>query len=182
GYVPAYAATGADVEPTPRRVRRAGRVTERSPEGVSAAEFEEMKRDLDLDLADDDRGGRTSTLTKRLAHSTEDDAPEDAPAPRASRPGSSAITRRSRRADGGTTRGRSQRAGSDRTGSERAGNGAPEPPQQPRQQPPQQPEAQEPPADDVKPAPDAAENEGVAPSPKRPQKPRSRNRRHGRRR
>ncbi len=114
GYVPAYATTAADVEPTPRRVRRAGRVTEPSPEGVSAAEFEQMKRDLDLDLADTDRGGhRTSTLTKRLAHSTEDDGPASpAQKPRPQ----SAVTRRSRRSDGGT-----------RDGSERAGNGAPPP-------------------------------------------------------
>jgi hypothetical protein len=195
GYVPAYAATGADVEPTPRRPRRTGRLTEPSPDGVSAAEFEEMKRDLDLDLAEDDRGGhRTSTLTKRLAHSTEDDAPADVPtssaaaASSAQRPRSSAITRRSRRSDGGasrgstsrgdTSRGDTSRGGSSRGGSERAGNGAPQPPAQP----PPQPEAEAPPADDVKPAPDIAENEGVAPSPKPPPKPRSRNRRHGRRR
>jgi len=191
GYVPAYATTGADVEPTPRRVRRTGRLTEPSPDGVSAAEFEEMKRDLDLDLAEDDREGhRTSTLTKRLAHSTEDDAPAASAAPSApaQRPRSGAITRRSRRSDGGTGRG-----GTSRGGSERAGNGAPQSPEQPprqqsprqqspRQQPPRQPEAEAPPADDVTPAPDAAENEGVAPSPKRPPKPRSRNRRHGRRR
>jgi hypothetical protein len=191
GYVPAYAATGADVEPTPRRPRRAGRLTEPSPEGVSAAEFEEMKRDLDLDLAEDDRGGhRTSTLTKRLAHSTEDDTAADVPTSSAAaaasassassgqRPRSSAITRRSRRSDGGASRGSTSRGSTSRGGSERAGNGAPQPPAQP----PQQPEAEAPPADDVKPAPDVAENEGVAPSPKPPPKPRSRNRRHGRRR
>ena len=50
GYVPAYATTAADVEPTQRRGRRTGRLTEPSPEGVSAAEFEQMKRDLELDL------------------------------------------------------------------------------------------------------------------------------------
>jgi SecD/SecF fusion protein len=162
GYVPAYATTGADIEPTPRRVRRAGRLTEPSPEGVSAAEFEEMKRDLDLD--EEDRGGRhTSTLTKRLARTSE----EDAPASRADRPGSSSgITRRSRRTDGGTVR----------DGSGRAGKSAP-------QQPAPQPEAQAPPADEVTPAPDIAENEGVTPpQPKRPAKPKSRNRRHGRHR
>ena len=53
GYVPAYATTAADVEPVPRRGRRAGRLTEPSPEGVSAAEFEQMKRDLELDLDED---------------------------------------------------------------------------------------------------------------------------------
>jgi SecD/SecF fusion protein len=164
GHVPAYATTAADVEPTQRRSGRAGRLTEPSPEGVSAAEFEQMKRDLDLDLADEDRRGhRTSTLTKRLAHTSAEDGP--ASGTQRQRP-QSGITRRSRRADGGTPR----------DGSGRAGNGAPQAPQPP----PPQPEAQQPPADDVKPAPDVAENEGVAPSQKRPTKPRSRNRRHGR--
>jgi SecD/SecF fusion protein len=166
GYVPAYATTGADVEPTPRRVRRSGRLTEPSPDGVSAAEFEEMKRDLDLDLQESDRGGyRTSTLTKRLAHSAEDDAPAaQAPAPAAPRSGSS--VRRVKRSDRGQPR-----------GSERAGNGAPSSAQQPA--PPPEAEAER--TDDVSPAPDVAENEGMAPnSPKRPAKPR--NRRHGRRR
>jgi uncharacterized membrane protein YgcG len=179
GYVPAYATTGADVEPTPRRPRRTGRLTEPSPDGVSAAEFEEMKRDLDLDLAEEDRAGhRTSTLTKRLAHSTEDDAAEPS-ARSAERPRSSAITRRSRRSDGGASRGGTSR-GSGGSGSvtQRPGNGAPQTPEQP----PQQPQADAPPADDVKPAPDVAENEGMAPPPKQPPKPRSRNRRHGRRR
>jgi hypothetical protein len=163
---------------------------------VSAAEFEEMKRDLDLELAEEDRQrGRTSTLTKRLARSAEEDDAAADEARQSQRPRSqSGITRRSRRADGGTGR-----AGTSRGGSERAGNGAPQPPQQPpsqqrpsqqrpaqqrpsQQSPEQEPEAQEPPADDVTPAPDVAENEGMAPTSKRPQKPRSRNRRHGRRR
>jgi SecD/SecF fusion protein len=195
GYVPAYATTAADVEPT-RRARRTGRLTELSPEGVSAAEFEEMKRDLDLELAEEDRQrGRTSTLTKRLARSAEEDDAAADEARQSQRPRSqSGITRRSRRADGGTGR-----AGTSRGGSERAGNGAAQPPQQPpsqqrpsqqrpaqqrpsQQSPEQEPEAQELPADDVTPAPDVAENEGMAPTSKRPQKPRSRNRRHGRRR
>jgi hypothetical protein len=123
-----------------------------------------MKRDLELDLADTDRGGhRTSTLTKRLAHTSEDDAP--ASGTQAPRSGSG-ITRRSRRTDGGTVR----------DGSGRAGNGA----QQSSPQPAPRPDAESPPAEDVKPAPDVAENDGMAQSPKRPSKPR--NRRHGRRR
>ncbi|MBB4663367.1 protein translocase subunit SecD [Conexibacter arvalis] len=50
GVVPAYALTSADVEPE-RRVRRRGRLTAPDdPERrVSADEFEEMKRDLDVD-------------------------------------------------------------------------------------------------------------------------------------
>ena len=183
GYVPAYATTGTDVEPTPRRVRRTGRLSEPSPEGVSAAEFEEMKRDLDLDLADEDRGGRrTSTLTKRLAHT----ASGDAPAPPAQKPRPQSSTGRRAKPSGGAQV---------RDGSDRAGNGAPrsssqppsrpspQPAVRPSSQPPQQPDAEVERTEEVTPAPDVAENEGVAPtSPKRPAKPRSRNRRHGRRR
>ncbi len=164
GYVPAYATSGSDVEPTQRRARRAGRLTTPSPDGVSAAEFEEMKRELGLDEPEPG-GHRTSTLTKRLAHSTEeDDAPETrAPTTRSK----SGITRRSRRAD--------DAQGRDRSG--RAGNGAPPP-----APPPPEAEAEER-TDDVTPAPDVAENEGMAQmDPKRQSKPRNRNRRHGRRR
>jgi SecD/SecF fusion protein len=122
GYVPAYAGTAADVEPTAKRPRRVGRLTTPEPENVSAAEFERMKRDLDVEEQEPSR--RTSTLTKRLAH-TEETA---APAPRT--------------------------------------------------------DAETPPPGEVTPAPDIAENEGVAPAPqqKRPAKSRPRNRRHGRRR
>ena len=123
-----------------------------------------MKRELGLD----ERAGgrRTSTLTKRLAHSTEeDDAPETrAPTTRSK----SGITRRSRRAD--------DAQGRDRSG--RAGNGAPPP-----APPPPEAEAEER-TDDVTPAPDVAENEGMAqmdPKPRTPSR-RPRNRRHGRRR
>ena len=159
GYVPAYATTAADVEPAPRRVRRADRLTEPSPEGVSAAEFEQMKRDLELD--EPERGGhRTSTLTKRLAHTAESDAPASrAPKPRPQPP----PARRTKPSGGAQVR----------DGADRAGNGAPQP----------QPEAEAERTDEVTPAPDIAENEGVVPtSPKRPAKPRTRNRRHGRRR
>ena len=157
GYVPAYATTAADVEPAPRRVRRAGRLTEPSPDGVSAAEFEQMKRDLELDEAE--RGGhRTSTLTKRLAHTAE----SDAPAPRAQKPRSQRSPARRTKPSGGAQV-------SD--GADSVGNGTP------------QPEAEVERTDEVTPAPDIAENEGVAPtSAKRPAKPRNRNRRHGRRR
>jgi SecD/SecF fusion protein len=175
GYVPAYATTAADVEPTQRRSRRTGRLTTPSPDGVSAAEFEEMKRELGLD--EPEFGGhRTSTLTKRLAHSTEEDGPEAEPqTPRSgpaqtSRPGSG-ITRRSRRTGGGQVR----------DGSERAGNGAPQPPPPPEVKSDQPDQTDQ--TDDVTPAPDVAENEGMAQTdPKRSPKPRSRNRRHGRRR
>jgi SecD/SecF fusion protein len=159
GYVPAYATTGADVEPTPRRVRRTGRLTEPSPEGVSASEFEQMKRDLDLD--EPERGPRrTSTLTKRLAHT----ASGDAPAPRAQRPRSQPA-RRTKPSDGAQVT----------DGADRSGNAAPAPGPAPA------PDAEVERTDEVTPAPDIAENEGVAPTtPKRPAKPRTRNRRHGR--
>ncbi len=69
GYVPAYASAGADVEPgRDRRLRRDGRLTTPDQESVSAAEFEQMKRDLGIE-EERARGGRpTSTLTKRAAH------------------------------------------------------------------------------------------------------------------
>jgi SecD/SecF fusion protein len=66
GAVPAYAASGGDVEPARDRLRRrAGRITTPEPETVSASEFEQMKRDLDL--ADERPSRQTSTLTKRSA-------------------------------------------------------------------------------------------------------------------
>jgi SecD/SecF fusion protein len=73
GHVPAYAPTGADEEPVVRRARRGGRLTEPEPETVSAAEFEEMKRDLGIEPEPSGRG--TSTLTKRLSHRRERQAP-----------------------------------------------------------------------------------------------------------
>ena len=138
GLVPAYAGTGADVEPPVRKgPGRPGRLTAPEPETVSASEFEQMKRDLEIDGEPSRRG--TSTLTKRLAQRPE----RKSPAPPAEQ----------RQPDGEMTR------------------------QVPQ---PQSPPEDGPPA----PAPDIAENEGVAPvqKPKRPAKSRPRNRRHGRRR
>jgi SecD/SecF fusion protein len=155
GYVPAYAGGAADVEPTPKRPRRAGRLTTPEPEGVSAAEFEQMKRDLEIEPQAPSR--RTSTLTKRLAHT-----PADAPAPR--------------------TQKRAKPAARD--GADGAGNGAARPEPESPSTDAVTPAPDLTPDDDITPAPDIAENEGVAPTstPKRPAKPRSRNRRHGRRR
>ncbi len=73
GHVPAYAPSAADEEPVVRRAGRAGRLTEPEPETVSAAEFEEMKRDLGIEPEPTGRG--TSTLTKRLSHRRERGAP-----------------------------------------------------------------------------------------------------------
>jgi SecD/SecF fusion protein len=65
GFVPAYAGTAADVEPPkPKRAGRAGRLTQPEPEKVSSAEFEQMKRDLEVER---EPTRQTSTLTKRMA-------------------------------------------------------------------------------------------------------------------
>ncbi|MBV9362636.1 MAG: protein translocase subunit SecD [Solirubrobacterales bacterium] len=164
GYVPAYAATGADVEPAAKRRNRVGRLTTPEPDTVSAAEFEQMKRDLEIE--EEQPARRTSTLTKRLAHSESAETPAPAPAPRA---------RQSRTKPSSSPRPASpgaRPAPQPRDGSDGAGNGAPR----------SDPATSR--ADEVTPAPDIAENEGVAPAPaqKRPAKTRSRNRRHGRRR
>ena len=79
GEVPAYAPTGTDVEPGRKRARRPGRITAPQPETVSAAEFEQMKRDLEVEPQAPSR--QTSTLTKRRAKAPE--APAARPKPRA---------------------------------------------------------------------------------------------------
>jgi SecD/SecF fusion protein len=78
GEVPAYAPTGADVEPGRKGTRRPGRLTEPQAETVSAAEFEQMKRDLEV--APPAPARQTSTLTKRRAKAP--DAPQDQPSPK----------------------------------------------------------------------------------------------------
>jgi SecD/SecF fusion protein len=182
GYVPAYAGMGADVEPTPKRPRRTGRLTAPEPEKVSAAEFEEMKRDLEIE--EEAPGRHTSTLTKRLAH-TEPDAP--------------ARAGRRTRTDGADGASRGSKRGAPKATpptatpksaqtAPKAAPTAPEPaPTAPEATPPAPegiPPAPEPEAGPPAPAPDVAENEGVAPAPKQRSKPRSRSqgRRHGRRR
>ena len=183
GFVPAYA-DGGDVEPTPKRPRRAGRITTPEPETVSAAEFEQMKRDLEIEQEEPSR--HTSTLTKRLAHTADVETP--APAKRASGRGSRPASRAKRPADGGS------RAGDGRSRQEdsatrppdvgsRPDHGAATGPADSGSEPERDVMTPEEGAEHL-PAPDIAENEGVAPAPKPkgPAKPRSRNRRHGRRR
>jgi SecD/SecF fusion protein len=80
GFVPAYAGEGGDVEPVVKRPRRGGRLTQPDPETVSAAEFEEMKRGLEVEAP----GRQTSTLTKRGARTRKAEAP--APAQPAAKP------------------------------------------------------------------------------------------------
>jgi len=176
GYVPAYADDTADVEPGRERARRPGRVTAPQPDTVSSAEFEQMKRELGLD--DEVSGARhTSALTQRLAHTTEEpDGGNGAPK-------RTAGSRSSR-----TTRPAPANRPANRPGGRPS---APPPGATPAADQPVAPEPSPPPAkpvadgEEFTPAPDIAENEGVAQIPKsqqRPPKGRSRNRRHGRRR
>jgi SecD/SecF fusion protein len=174
GFVPAYATAGADVDPDRRRPARAGgRITAPEPEGVSAAEFERMKRDLDIEEMP--TGRHTSTLTRRLAHRTEEQV--DAPSPQ--RP---ARAPRSRR------RGAALEPAPQVEPGPGSAPALPEPFAAPADQElagAPDGDAGEPEADGGwTPAPDIAENEGMAPSPKpkRDPKPRARNRRHGRKR
>src|SRR6202011_1941253 len=75
GMVPAYAEARADVDPSPSRVRRTGRLTAPEPDGVSAAEFEQMKRDLEIERQQPASGTSTRSITKRLAHTDAEDGP-----------------------------------------------------------------------------------------------------------
>ncbi len=187
GYVPAYADVGADIEPAgPKRARRGGRITEPDPENVSAAEFEQMKRELGIE--EERTGARhTSTLTKRLARHEEDDAdparPAAAAATGAAKPAAKpARSERPAKARPGTT---AQPATTTQPGTpaEPGTSAQPGPAAQPAP-----PTGNGAPDDGdgaaPAPAPDIAENEGMTPiqKDKRPAKPRSRNRRHGRRR
>ena len=167
GVVPPYASAAADVEPARERVRRrAGRITEPEPEGVSAAEFEQMKRDLDIER---EPTRHTSTLSRRLARTSEEPG---APASRGARP---------------ATPKPAARPGAKSPG--RPGAKPPAPPPQAGQAPKDAVPGSVAPDDangagddDFQRAPDVAENDGVAPAskPDRPARPRSRGRRHGR--
>jgi SecD/SecF fusion protein len=170
GVVAPYATTGADVEPERARRRRPSRLTEPDPETVSAAEFEQMKHDIAEEEAEPRR--RTSTLTKRLAHSQEADEDGAARAPQGE-------TRRARRPE-------RKPAPRPAPSSQPKPKPKPTPPAAAKPAPPQpEPEAAEGAEDtDFQHAPDEAENDAMTqtPKPQRPAKQRSRNRRHGRRR
>jgi SecD/SecF fusion protein len=71
GPVPPYAPTGSDVAPRERARRRAARLSDAGADNVSAAEFEQMKRDIAEEEAEP--GRRTSTLTRRMASTSEDE-------------------------------------------------------------------------------------------------------------
>ncbi len=171
GTVAAYATVGADVEPERKRARRRARLTEPEGDTVSAAEFEQMKRDIAEEEAEPRR--RTSTLTQRLAHSQDDgeDGAERAP-------------------EGKTRRARARQAKPAAPSPQQKPSApSPQPAPPPAAEPKQAPEPQDTgdgaDQDDFQHAPDEAENEAVAQTPKpqqRRNKSRSRNRRHGRRR
>jgi SecD/SecF fusion protein len=69
GAVPAYAAAGGDTEPVAKRQRRTGRITQPEADTVSAAEFEQMKRDIQEERSE--ASSHTSTLSRRLARTSE---------------------------------------------------------------------------------------------------------------
>ncbi|HEY3771886.1 MAG TPA: protein translocase subunit SecD [Solirubrobacteraceae bacterium] len=76
GLVPAYAPTGSDVAPRERaRLRRNAGLATGDAGNVSAAEFEQMKRDIMEE--ETEPGGRTSMLTRRSAHTDEDELGEE---------------------------------------------------------------------------------------------------------
>jgi SecD/SecF fusion protein len=82
GHVPAYAGAAADVEPTRKKARRGGRLTEPHPDNVSATEFEQMKRDLEIQPEPPSRQTATRAATKRPPRAERADAaPAPAPAP-----------------------------------------------------------------------------------------------------
>ncbi len=85
GFVPAYA-DGGDVDPTPSKVRRTGSITAPQDQEVSLSEFEQMKRDLGIEVEEAKRKPpRTSRLAQRAAtvdQNTLPDAPVS-PAPAA---------------------------------------------------------------------------------------------------
>ena len=77
GFVPPYA-DGGDVDPAPSRARRLGRVTSPAEENVSNAEFEQMKRDLGIEVAEAKKHPpRTSKLAQRTAHIEESTLPDE---------------------------------------------------------------------------------------------------------
>lgn len=164
GTVPAYA-DGGDVDPTAKTPRRTGRLTTPDSDNVSAAEFEQMKRDIASDIEEPSR--HTSGLSSRTSHVAEAD--QDAP---------SVGNRQQRRS--AASRPATQRL----SGRQQERAAQRQAPQQPTPTPEQSlPEAGSEEAANVAPAPDVAENEGVAPTAPKSSGTSSsrRNRRHGRR-
>ncbi len=86
GFVPAYAGAAADVEPPKRRLRRPGRLTTPEPETVSRSEFEQMKRELEVEEQEEPPARHTSTLTKRTARQPDTETPRRRTKPSSPRP------------------------------------------------------------------------------------------------
>src|SRR5579875_3839253 len=177
GYVPAYA-DGGDVDPTPRRVRSTGSLTAPQDQNVSAAEFEEMKRELGLDEEQPRR--RPSRLAERTAHETEEDDRPVTPATRPPSRTSSTLSPPSPvdsvaeeplppvQRDDAAAPGDTSSESDDANGASGLGEAEADTSAQP-----------------IMPAPDEPENDGVADVPQGPRPQRrakNRNRRHGRRR
>jgi SecD/SecF fusion protein len=176
GFVPPYADSGQDVDPTPKVTRRIGRLTEPAPETVSAAEFEQMKRDLELE---ESRGGTTSTLAKRMAHTPTADPPEGRAPGRPARP------KAKPRAQTPQTRANGPKPGAAAPGTTPPRTKPPEPSPDADDSARSGAEPAPPASEQPAPAPDIAENDGMASIPKpkpQPRKSGPRNRRHGRRR
>ncbi len=167
GYVPAYAGAGADIDPDRSTRRRpGGRLTAPTPDGVSASEFEEMKRQLGLEEQ------RAAAASGR------------------GRPG----TRGGGAGGGGAGAAGSGAARSAGSASSRPGPAAspkpatptpaPAPPNGPKQTAPEPPSDEPAGAEDFQHAPDASTDDAVLPDQPRP-RPRgarpSRNKKHGRR-
>jgi SecD/SecF fusion protein len=86
GFVSAYA-DGGDVDPTATKTRRMGRITAPQEENVSNADFEQMKRDLGIELAQAKAAPhRTSKVAQRLAHVEESALPDEPIAPTRAKP------------------------------------------------------------------------------------------------
>ncbi len=82
GYVPAYA-EGGDIDPVPSKVRRTGRLTAPQGDEVSAAEFEQMKKELGLEEERQRASAATATATRRAPRAS---SPRTEAAPTESRP------------------------------------------------------------------------------------------------
>ena len=81
GAVPAYADGAGDVDRTPKRVGRSGRITQHDGGVVSGAEFEQTTHELGLE--EQARSGDTSGLVQRLAHIRRASAPAKSSKPAA---------------------------------------------------------------------------------------------------
>jgi SecD/SecF fusion protein len=184
GHVPAYASAGADIEPERVTARRTGRLTAPEGENVSAAEFEQMKRDLEIEPKP--TKGRTSRLTSRLSRTDEDELTSELAGEDTNGGAKRPLPQRPRAQKQSLPQKPAPKPGTPAQATKPAATR-----QQPATPPPE-------PADEPEPeltngavdgeehysAPDVAENEGMvnAPKPKIPAKGRaSRSRRHGRR-